>query len=102
VWLSFRGGKGVATGAGAFAPLGPWAGLAACGVFALVAAGTRYVSLGSIAGTLALPALLAAFGAGLPTVACASAVAVLIVAKHRTNIARLRAGSERRLGQRAA
>jgi acyl phosphate:glycerol-3-phosphate acyltransferase len=102
VWLSFRGGKGVATGAGAFAPLGPWAGLSACLVFALVAGASRYVSLASIAGTLALPALLAAFGARGSVVLSAAAVATLVVARHRNNIERLRAGSERRLGQRPA
>jgi glycerol-3-phosphate acyltransferase PlsY len=102
VWLAFRGGKGVATGAGAFAPLGPWASLSACVVFALVVACSRYVSLASIAGTLALPPLLAGFGAPASVVLSAAAVAVLIVAKHRKNILRLRAGSERRLGQRPA
>jgi acyl phosphate:glycerol-3-phosphate acyltransferase len=102
VWLSFRGGKGVATGAGAFAPLGPGAGLGAVCVFLLVAGASRYVSLASLAATLALPALLAAFGAPGSVVLSATAVALLIVARHRNNIARLRDGSERRLGQRPA
>ena len=60
VWLRFRGGKGVATGAGAFLPLAPVATGVALVVFALTLAVTRYVSLGSMASAIAL-ALVAAF-----------------------------------------
>src|SRR5262245_66324735 len=54
VWLGFRGGKGVATGAGAFLPVTPWASLGALVVFAAALAVTRYVSIGSISGALAM------------------------------------------------
>ncbi len=99
VWLRFRGGKGVATGLGAFAPLVPLSAGTAVVVFALVAAATRYVSLGSIAGALALAALALAQD-GLGPVACGAALtAALIVFRHRTNLRRLVAGTERRFGQ---
>jgi len=98
VWLRFKGGKGVATGAGAFLPLAPVATAVAFLVFALTAALTRYVSLGSIVGTLALP--LAAFLSGAPpsVTAWAAAIGLLVVWKHRANLERLVRGTERRLG----
>jgi glycerol-3-phosphate acyltransferase PlsY len=102
VWLGFRGGKGAATGAGAFAPILPLASLGALAIFAAVALLTRYVSLGSIAGALVLPCLLGLLGAPLPVVVAASGVAALIVYRHRENVARLRSGSERRVGRRVA
>jgi glycerol-3-phosphate acyltransferase PlsY len=98
-WLGFRGGKGVATGAGAFVPLYPLASLGALLAFAAVAGITRFVSLGSIAGSLVLPALLAALGAPAPIVVAAASAAALIIARHRENVSRLLAGNERRLGQ---
>jgi glycerol-3-phosphate acyltransferase PlsY len=101
VWLGFRGGKGVATGAGAFAPVLPLASLLAVATFALVLALTRYVSAGSIAGTLALSALLFVLGAPPPVARVGALLALLIVAKHKDNIARLAGGSERRFGERA-
>jgi glycerol-3-phosphate acyltransferase PlsY len=98
VWLGFRGGKGVATGCGAFLPLVPLASLAGIAVFAVVAGASRYVSLGSIAGTLAL--VLGAFWFGPAPVAwVAAATGALVVAKHRANIARLVSGTENRMGQ---
>jgi acyl phosphate:glycerol-3-phosphate acyltransferase len=97
VWLRFRGGKGVATGCGAFLPLVPIASLVGFVVFVAVAALSRYVSLGSVAGTLALAAT--AFVAGPPAVAwAATAIGVLIVVKHRSNLERLVRGAESRLG----
>jgi glycerol-3-phosphate acyltransferase PlsY len=98
VWLRFRGGKGVATGLGAFAPLSPWAAAFSVLVFAAVAATTRYVSLGSVAGALTLAALCARTGSG-PLVLAATLTAALIVLRHRTNLQRIASGTERRAGQ---
>ncbi len=110
LFLAFRGGKGVATAAGVLALLLPWAGLGALAVFVVLVAWKRYVSLGSIAAAASLPVLTAArwwSGAftdadgadhGLALLAGVSAIAVLVIVKHRTNLARLRAGTESRLG----
>jgi glycerol-3-phosphate acyltransferase PlsY len=102
VWLSFKGGKGVATGAGAFLPVMPLATAIGLGTFALVAAISRYASIGSIAGASALAA--AAFVLHEPRVLAWSAtlVTALIVVKHRQNLRRIADGTERRLGSRAA
>ena len=101
VWLRFHGGKGVAVAAGVFAMLTPLATAAAAVLFVLVVWGTRYVSLGSIAATLALPP--AAWLAGEPRaiVASAAGTGLLILFRHRDNIRRLCAGTERRMGARA-
>ena len=98
VWLRFRGGKGVATGAGAFLPLAPAATLGGMLSFAVVAFATRYASLGSIVGAFMLGVLAFLFGALPPIPWAATAAAVLIAWKHRENIRRLLAGTERRMG----
>jgi glycerol-3-phosphate acyltransferase PlsY len=100
VWLGFAGGKGVATGAGAFLPLSPAATASALAVFAVTLAATRYVSVGSMAGavTLALAAFL--WGAPRPVGWTATALALLIVWRHRGNLERIAKGTERRLGAR--
>jgi glycerol-3-phosphate acyltransferase PlsY len=101
VFYGFRGGKGVATALGAFVALAPWATLASLGLMILVVAATRFVSLGSMLGMAALPLLAGlVFSAQASIVAAAAATAVLIVWKHRENIARLSKGQERRLGSR--
>jgi glycerol-3-phosphate acyltransferase PlsY len=99
VWLRFRGGKGVATAAGVFAVLAPWPLVGACGVFLACVWITRYISVGSLAATLAL--------AGMSTVEDnpmvpigAALSALLIVHRHRANLSRLLKGTERRIGQR--
>lgn len=99
-WIGFRGGKGVATGAGAFLPVAPLATGLALLAFPVTLALTRYVCLASIAGALTLAA--AAFALGEPRAVAwtATAMAALIVLKHRSNLARLRQGTENRLGQR--
>ena len=100
VWLGFRGGKGVATGCGAFLPLVPIASLVAFVVFGVVAALTRYVSLGSVAGTVALA--VTAFLYGPPAVAwSATAIGLLVIVKHRANLERLFRGTESRVGTRS-
>jgi len=101
VWLRFQGGKGVATGAGAFLPLAPIATVVALVVFALTLALTRYVSLGSMLGSVALAVSAAVMGASRPVVIAAALMAALIVWKHRANIRRLADGTESRIGRRA-
>ena len=98
VWLSFKGGKGVATGAGAFLPILPVAAVSGLATFAVVARLTRYASVGSIAGASALPVVALLMGEPMPSWAAAAVAAALIVWKHRENLRRLAAGTERRLG----
>lgn len=101
VWLRFHGGKGVAVAAGVFSVLAPLATLVAAGVFLVIVWSTRYVSLGSIAATVALPGAAYLSGDSGPVVGTASGAAALILFRHRANLRRLRAGTERRLGRRA-
>ena len=99
VFLGFRGGKGVATGFGAFLALVPWATAPAILVWLAVTATFRYVSLACVLAAACVP--LGALGLGYPgpsALACLLG-AVIIVARHRDNIARLAAGTERRLGE---
>jgi glycerol-3-phosphate acyltransferase PlsY len=102
VWLGFRGGKGVATGAGAFLPLAPAATGVGLVTFALALALTRYVSVASVTGAVALAA--ATFATGMPpaTSWTALGVALFVVFKHRGNLRRLAAGAESRVGSRTA
>lgn len=101
VWLRFRGGKGVATACGAFSVLTPAAIIPALGVFATATWITRYISAGSMLATIALPPIALALGSPAPAVAAAFATAALIVFRHRSNLSRLRTGTERRIGARA-
>jgi glycerol-3-phosphate acyltransferase PlsY len=102
VWLRFRGGKGVATGFGALVPLAPLAALIALGVFGVVLAATRFVSLGSIVAALTLAALAPLLGAPTFTSLVVAGVAALIVVRHHANLVRLWRGTESRLGRAAA
>lgn len=101
VWLRFRGGKGVATACGVFSILTPLAVPPALAVFIAAVWLTKYISLGSVLASLALPPLAYVVGGQLPAVAAAVAAATIILFRHRSNVARLRAGTERRLGVRA-
>jgi len=102
VWLGLKGGKGVATAFGVFVALAPWPALCSLGIFILLFAIFRYVSLGSIVATISFPV----FAWILPhrpqgqlmwTVICF--LAVLVVYKHRENIVRLLRGTEYRFGK---
>jgi len=102
IFLGFRGGKGVATGLGALLRLTPLATLAALPVFLVVVVTTRFVSLGSLMGAVCVPFGAWALGSPRAAVAGAVAVAAIVLLRHHDNIARLRAGTERRLGERRA
>ncbi|HKS95106.1 MAG TPA: glycerol-3-phosphate 1-O-acyltransferase PlsY [Terriglobia bacterium] len=100
VWLSFRGGKGVATGVGVFIVLAPVPMGLALVVFGLLVAIWRYISLGSIVATAAFPALIYLLNhPPRPILAGAAGAATLIIAKHHANIRRLLAGTESKVGK---
>lgn len=101
VWLRFHGGKGVAVAAGVFTMLSPGATAMAAALFLAIAWSTRYISLASIAATLALPPSAWIVGAPDAVVLAAAGTALLILFRHRANWHRLRMGTERRMGARA-
>ena len=97
-WLKFKGGKGIATSAGVYLALAPWALLIAAVVFFLALLATRYVSVGSIAAAIALPGavwILPPHNLLLGIVT--TALGVLAIYKHKGNLQRLVAGTENRL-----
>jgi len=98
VWLKFKGGKGVATFLGCLFGFAWPAGLAFCAIWLLVAKFSHYSSLSALVASAASPLILLALG--LPAQALALAVmAAILWFKHAENIARLRAGTEGRIGQ---
>jgi glycerol-3-phosphate acyltransferase PlsY len=103
IFVRFRGGKGVATGAGVVLALAPWAVLAAFAVWLLVVKASGYVSLGSVLAALVLPpAVWLLHPERRDLVAPLLALALVIVILHRANIRRLLAGTEHRFGSRRA
>ena len=100
IWLRGHGGKGVATACGAFALLAPLATLTAALAFVGTVALTRVVSAGSLIASVTLPAVAALTGAGASIVWGSALAGLLIVWRHRGNLARLRRGTEHRLAGR--
>jgi glycerol-3-phosphate acyltransferase PlsY len=99
-WLRFKGGKGIATTAGVYLALAPWALLVALVVFILAILLTRYVSVGSILGAAALVATIWVMTPGnLFLGVVTTALGALAIYKHKSNIQRLMAGTENRLGR---
>ncbi len=98
-WLRFKGGKGIATSGGVVMAWAPEACLTALGLWGLVFAATRYVSLASIAAALVLP-FAVWFWNGSPTMTFVmSALSLLAIYKHKANIQRLLNGTENRIGK---
>ena len=102
VWLTFRGGKGVATFFGVMLAAAWPAGLVAAGVWLLVARLMRLSSLAALTAAALSPGACLLLGAPRTLVWLALALAALIFVTHRANIARLRAGTEPRIGADAA
>jgi len=98
-WLGFKGGKGVATTAGVLLALFPKAFLVGLGVWLLVLAVSRYVSLASITAAAALPFAVWLGGASGTLIAVATFLGALAIYKHRSNIGRLLNGTEHRFGR---
>jgi glycerol-3-phosphate acyltransferase PlsY len=99
VWLRFRGGKGVATACGVFWMLAPLATAMTAVIFIATVWMTRYVSLGSVIATAVLPTFLWITNAPAIVIIGSVAAAAVVIERHRPNLARLREGTERRLGQ---
>lgn len=100
-WLGFKGGKGIATSAGVLLALMPWAVLCIAIVWFVVFKVSRYVSLASISAATALPVAVAALwsagcGGNGPLLGFSVLISALAIWRHRTNIQRLRAGTESR------
>ncbi|HEX2853478.1 MAG TPA: glycerol-3-phosphate 1-O-acyltransferase PlsY [Opitutaceae bacterium] len=100
-FTGFRGGKGVATGAGGFAVLFPLGALIAIAVFGLTLGVTRYASLGSMLGALSLPISAVLLQRPPMLAGLCVAVAIFVVVRHRANISRLLAGTENKSGRAA-
>ncbi len=100
-WLGFKGGKGIATSAGVLLALMPWAVLCIAIVWFVVFKVSHYVSLASISAATALPVAVAALwsagcGGNGPLLGFSVLISALAIWRHRTNIQRLRAGTESR------
>jgi acyl phosphate:glycerol-3-phosphate acyltransferase len=105
VWLKFRGGKGVATALGSFSLIAPKAVVVAAVIFVLMVIGFRFVSLGSIIAVACFPLavyVLGEYGGSSLALVFMSATSLLIIARHHTNIRRLLAGTENRVGEKRA
>jgi glycerol-3-phosphate acyltransferase PlsY len=95
VFLRFQGGKAVASFVGAFLCLTPWALAVEAVVFVAVVGWTRHISMGSIVGAATFPlAVWLVARAPLPALAASIVAAGFIIYRHRTNIERLRSGTE--------
>ncbi len=100
-WLKFKGGKGVATSAGIYFALAPAAAGIALGVWVVLFALTRYVSVASIAASIVLPAIVWIMSTSLVLQIFTTLLGLLVVIKHKGNIQRLMKGTENRIGRRS-
>jgi acyl phosphate:glycerol-3-phosphate acyltransferase len=99
VWLGFKGGKSVATSLGVLLAMSPIVGLGTLAVFAVTAAITKIVSLSSILGALSTMILMIVLREALPYQLLALLGGTYVIWRHRSNIARLRQGTEPKIGQ---
>jgi glycerol-3-phosphate acyltransferase PlsY len=100
VYFGFKGGKGVATAFGLLLALSGWVALVAGSVFAAVVLATRYISLASLLGAISAAVAAPIVLGWDPAAVAIILMAVLVVVRHQTNIRRLLAGEEARVGAR--
>ena len=96
IYVRFRGGKGVATGAGVFLALAPLAALGSLLIWTLLVFATGYVSLASIVSAASLPLLIGLAGSSGAVLALSVALAAFVIYAHRANVRRLLRGEEHR------
>jgi glycerol-3-phosphate acyltransferase PlsY len=101
VWLGWKGGKAVATGLGMFLGLAWPVGLACFGLFMAVISISRIVSLSSVVAAIGLPVLMVLAGASGASISVSLLASVMVLWRHRSNIERLIAGTEPRIGAKA-
>lgn len=99
IFFSFRGGKGVATGFGVWLALSPWVALALVLTWLLVAALFRYSSLSALIATALCPVYVWLLLGRWPYVVLSILMGALLIWRHRSNIEKLLAGKESRIGQ---
>lgn len=99
IWLNFTGGKSVATGLGVLLAMSWQVGLGTFGVFGVVLALSRIVSLSSISGAIAVSVLMIILGQPLPYLIFAVVAGLYVILRHRSNIERILAGTEPQIGQ---
>ena len=102
VFFGLKGGKGVATAAGVLLGLNPWLGLATLATWLIIAAFSRYSSLASLVAAAFAPFYQILIWGGGPVAIAVTVMGALLVYRHKANIAKLLAGTESRLGQKAA
>ena len=96
VFLHFKGGKGMATSIGALLALAPWSVIMAVLVWGILFLLTRYVSLASLGAAVILPLSTVVVHENTITIILLTVIAVVIIARHRSNIVRLLRGEEHR------
>ena len=101
LWLGWKGGKAVATGLGMFLGLAWPVGLACFGLFMAVISISRIVSLSSVVAAIGLPVLMVLAGANGASISVSVVASVMVLWRHRSNIERLIAGTEPRIGAKA-
>ncbi len=99
IWLKFQGGKSVATSLGVLLGLNPWVALGGFGAFGIMLALFRIVSLGSIVAAVAVNFLMWSLGQPLPYKIFGLVAGLYVIWRHQSNIKRLLAGTEPRIGQ---
>ncbi len=98
-WLGFKGGKGIATTGGVLIAWLPLPFLVVLGVWLVVFAASRYVSLASVTGAVALPLVTWWLNGRVSMIIVTSLLSAMAIYKHRANISRLLAGTENRFGK---